>query len=110
MNSNAMEAAAALEIIIYLPSQSMRTARSARAIFHQNASQHAIHVNIYVYLPPHNYAYSLAHTEKCDVCECVRLALDAHCVISTQNVAGLYTSRTSNYVHTHEDTTHENII
>ena len=42
-------AAAALEIIIYLPSQSLRTTHSGRAIFHQNASQHAISMNICSY-------------------------------------------------------------
>ena len=72
MNSNAMEAAAALEIIIYLPSQSLRTTHSGRAIFHQNASQHAIpvcvcsnnHTTVHIYGTVHTYTHTHTRAHK----------------------------------------------
>ena len=66
LNSIAMAAAAAvLEVIMYyLPSRSMRTTHSARAIFYQNALQHAIsksiysltHTSVYVYLRTYTHS------------------------------------------------------
>ena len=73
-----MKAAAALEIIIYLPSQSLRTARSARAIFHQNVSQHAIHVYMYSY--NHTTMHIASHTLRSVVCVYVRFNLNARIV------------------------------
>ena len=60
LNSIAMAAAAAvLEVIMYyLPSRSMRTTHSARAIFYQNALQHAISTRIY------SLTHTSVHTHK----------------------------------------------
>ena len=52
-------AAAVLEVIMYyLPSRSMRTTHSARAIFYQNALQHAISTSIYSLTHTSLYVYT----------------------------------------------------
>ena len=65
LNSIAMAGAAAvLEVIMYyLPSRSMRTTHSARAIFYQNALQHAISTSIYSLTHTSAYVYLCTYTQ-----------------------------------------------
>ena len=117
-------AAAVLEVIMYyLPSRSMRTTHSARAIFYQNALQHAIstsiysltHTSVYVYLCTYTQnTHTHTHSIKWNDYACLKS--NAHCVISTPKYAAVpyyYSQKTISYVRTHmsiQEVTHETHI
>ena len=93
-------AAAVLEVIMYyLPSRSMRTTHSARAIFYQNALQHAISTSIYivwlivVYMYTHKtHTYTLHQMEwlcvfeiECTLCDINAKICRSPILLLTQN-------------------------
>jgi len=108
-------AAAVLEVIMYyLPSRSMRTTHSARAIFYQNALQHAISTSIYslTHTSVHTHkTHTHTHSIKWNDYACLKS--NAHCVISTPKYAAVpyyYSHKNISYVRTHmsiQDLTHE---